>query len=410
MLVAGLMSGTSADGIDVAIVNITGIGWRTRFQMRAFGSVPYPPAVRHRVLEIAGGAAVPAGEISQLNFLLGQLFADACKEVCRRARIPLKNLELIGSHGQTIYHQSRDTKYCGHSVRSTLQIAEPAIIAERTGVTTVADFRPADMAAGGQGAPLVPFFDYLLYRHPRRGRVVLNIGGIANITAIPAGGKPSQVIAFDTGPGNMVMDALVSMSTNGRLTYDRNGSLASKGTISQPLLRRLMSLPYLREAPPKSTGREQFGRAFVKQYFGNLMSSGGGATSVSDALATAAAFTARSIVAGIERFVLPRFHVRECIAAGGGVKNKFLMRTLRESLTELRTPQRSDELRNNMPQHINIALQLDEQTGLDPDAKEAVAFAVLAYQTSKGQPTSLPSATGARHPAVLGSITHLHNS
>src|SRR3990170_7595933 len=202
MLVAGIMSGTSADAIDVALVEITGDGWKTRHRLVEFYSMKYPAAVRQRVLAVAGGKAVPAGEISQLNVLLGELFAQACLGACKAARVPLRRLRLIGSHGQTIYHQPSDSPCCGKSVRSTMQIGEPAVIAERTGVTTIADFRPADMAAGGQGAPLVPFFDYLLYRHPRKGRIALNIGGIANLTAIPAAGSPDQVMAFDTGPGN----------------------------------------------------------------------------------------------------------------------------------------------------------------------------------------------------------------
>jgi anhydro-N-acetylmuramic acid kinase len=400
LLVAGLMSGTSADGIDAALAEITGIGWKTRIRLLAFQSVPYPPAVRRRVLEIAGGAAAPASEISQMNFLLGELFAGACRTVCRRARIPMKRLALIGSHGQTIYHQSRESLYCGEPVRSTLQIGDASVIAERTGVTTVGDFRPADIAAGGQGAPLVPFFDYLLYRHPRRGRVVLNIGGIANLTAIPARATPQEVIAFDTGPGNMLLDALASLATKGRLAYDADGKLASKGKISEPLLRRLLRLPYFSQSPPKTTGREQFGRNFLERYF--LSELGSSRNGWKDALATATAFTAESIARGIEHFVLPKFSIAECLASGGGVRNVFLMGQLRQRLA--RPGLNGRPARRDFKQNSRISLLFTDSMGMPSDAKEAVAFAVLAYQTIHRQPSNIPSATGARKAAILGKV------
>jgi len=259
MLVAGIMSGTSADAIDVALVKITGRGWKTHHRLVAFHSMKYTARVRERILTIAAGKAVPSGEISQLNFLLGELFAKACIAACHHAKIPPRRLQLIGSHGQTIYHQGRAEMFAGIPVCATFQIGEPAVIAERTGVTTVADFRPADIAAGGQGAPLVPFFDYLTYRHPRKGRLALNIGGIANLTAIPAGGSPEDVIAFDTGPGNMLIDALAVKLTGGRQSFDTGGKLASSGNISTQLLGRLMRQQYFHRPPPKTAGREQFG-------------------------------------------------------------------------------------------------------------------------------------------------------
>jgi len=394
MLVAGLMSGTSADGIDVALAEITGIGWKTRIRLRTFQSLPYPPAVRQRVLEISGGASVPASEISQMNFLLGELFARACQTVCRRSRISMKRLALIGSHGQTIYHQNRESSFCGMAVRSTMQIGEPAIIAERTGVTTIGDFRPADVAAGGEGAPLVPFFDYLLYRHPRRGRVVLNIGGIANLTAIPAGGSPQDVIAFDTGPGNMLLDALASLATKGRLSHDPEGKLASRGNVSEPLLRRLLRLAYFRQPPPKTTGREQFGRDFLERYFLNDRGlSQRRLNGLKDALATATAFTAESIACGIADFVLPKFPIAECLASGGGVKNLFLMEQLRRRLT-------------SHARQAGIRVVSSDETGVPSDGKEALAFAVLAYHTLHRQSSNLCSATGARHPAILGKVAY----
>lgn len=393
MLVAGLMSGTSADGIDVALVEITGLEWKTRIRLVSFQSVPYPPAVRRRVLEIAGGLPVPAAEISQMNFLLGDLFAQACRKICRISRVPLRRLSLIGSHGQTIYHQPRESTFCGISVRSTLQIGDPSVIAQRTGVTTVGDFRPADIAAGGQGAPLVPFFDYLLYRHPRRGRVVLNIGGIANLTAIPARGKPEDVIAFDTGPGNMLLDALASLVTNGRVSYDAEGRLAASGTVSEPLLRSLLRLAYFHQPPPKTTGREQFGKDFLARYFLGRSGARPGSKKLRDALATATAFTAESIARGISDFVWPVFPVAECLVSGGGVKNLFLMDQLQQRL--------ASQARGREIQVIS-----SDNTGVPTDAKEAIAFAVLAYHTFHQKPSNLCAATGAQHPAILGKVAY----
>ena len=397
MLVTGLMSGTSADGIDVALVEITGLGWKTRVRLQAFQTVPYPPPVRRRILEIAGGSPVSVAEISQMNFLLGELFARALRAVCRRSRIPLERVALIGSHGQTIYHQNRSSRFCGVAVRSTLQLGEPAIIAERTGINTVGDFRPADVAAGGQGAPLVPFFDYLLYRHPRRGRIVLNIGGIANLTAIPAGGAPEEVIAFDTGPGNMLLDALAALATHGRSKYDRGGKLASEGRISESLLRRLMRQAYFRRPPPKTAGREQFGRSYLKKNF--LRPLGSSPQGIRDALATATALTAESIACAIADHVLPKFSVAEYFVSGGGVKNRLLMRELQRRLEQIVPPEGARRQRR-------IRILSSDSTGIPPDAKEAVAFAVLAYHTFHRQPSNLCSATGARHPAILGKVVY----
>ena len=402
MLVAGIMSGTSADAIDVALVRITGRGWKTRHQMVAFHSAKYPDAVRQRVLAIAGGQAVPAGEISQLNFLLGELFAKACAAACKHVGVPLRRIQLIGSHGQTIFHQGQPSPFCGVPVRSTLQIGELAIIANRTGVTTIGDFRPADIAAGGQGAPLVPFFDYLMYRDPRRGRIALNIGGIANLTAIPAGGGPGEVIAFDTGPGNMLIDALAVRATDGRQPYDAGGRLASNGTVSTRLIAGWMKQRYFRTPPPKSAGREQFGAAYLKRYFHDEFSSSrrgrdkGKQHGMQDALATATAFTAESIARGIADFVIPKFPVHDLIVTGGGVKNRFLMSQLRERIASL----------TGLAGRAGIRIVPSGSAGIPSSAKEAIAFAVLAYHSYHGLPANLPSATGARHPAVLGKVAY----
>ena len=389
MLVAGLMSGTSADGVDVALAEITGMGWKTRVRLRAFRAMAYPPAVRRRILEMASGSSISVSEVSQMNFLLGELFARACRAACGKAGIAIEQVGLIGSHGQTIYHQGAATRLCGTAVRSTLQIGEPAVIAERTGITTVGDFRPADMAAGGQGAPLVPFVDYLLFRHPRRGRIALNIGGIANITAIPSGGRPEDVIAFDTGPGNMLLDALAALASGGRERFDKGGRLAASGRGSETVLKQLLRQTYFRRPPPKTTGREQFGSRYVdKNFVGKFGTSQQG---VRDALATAAAFTAESIAHAVATFVLPKFSVADVIVSGGGTRNRFLMKELRARLARRAPP-------------INVVPS--DASGIPASAKEAVAFAVLAYHTYHRKASNLCSATGALHPAILGKVAY----
>ena len=377
MLVAGIMSGTSVDGIDVALVEISGAGFNQAIQSLGTHSVPYPENVREAILGISN-ASTQTSRISQMNFLLGKLFGEAVVAACQRSNIPLEKLELVGSHGQTIYHQGRPSELLGHEIASTLQIGEPASIAERTGVPVVADFRPADMAAGGQGAPLVPYVDYLLYRDQKLGRVALNIGGIANISAIPAAAAPEQLMAFDTGPGNMLIDAVVSLVSNGSKRFDEDGKLAASGKVEESLHGQLMELPYLCEKPPKSIGREQFGRDFVD----NLLRKG---LEPPDLVATVTAFTASSIADAIQRFVAPLMKVDQVIASGGGVRNPLIMSALKDLLpgTEILT---SNEL------------------GIDSDGKEAIAFAVLAYETYHRRPANLPSATGARRSRVLGKL------
>src|SRR6266852_2908340 len=254
MLVLGLMSGTSADGIDVALARISGAPPNLNAKLLVHTSVKFPPALRREILRVAEQQPVSAGELSQLNFRLGEVFADAALAACGKLKIPLKKIALIGSHGQTIFHQGKPANFLGRPTASTLQIGESAIIAARTGITTVGDFRPADIALGGQGAPLVPYADYVLYRHAKLGRVSLNLGGIANITVIPANAKLSQVFAFDTGPANMLIDALVAHFTHGRQRYDKNARLAQQGRSIPALIDELMRDPYLKLAPPKSTG------------------------------------------------------------------------------------------------------------------------------------------------------------
>jgi anhydro-N-acetylmuramic acid kinase len=372
MRVAGVMSGTSLDGIDVAIIDIAA----KKINCVAFHSTPYPKPVREALLSVSNNITHTA-TISRLNFLLGALYADAIQETCRRKRIPLTSIELCGLHGQTIFHEGQPVEYLGMRVASTLQIGEAAVVTERTGIPTVSNFRERDIAAGGKGAPLVPFVDYLLFRHRRIGRIALNIGGIANITVIPAAAKPEQVTAFDTGPGNMIIDALVSHKTNARQRYDRDGRIARANKIHPRMLEAMLSDPYLTLPPPKSAGREQFGHEFSS----GLVATG---LPIDDLIATATEFTAQSIANAVQ---FP--NVTELIVSGGGIHNRQIMRRLRDLLP-------------------NLAITTTKTHGIDPDAKEAIAFAVLAHAHVHRRPANIPSATGARHPAILGKHSPSH--
>lgn len=383
MRVLGLMSGTSADGIDVALVRLSGRGLGTRARLENFCTFPYPARLRRAVLRVANAnrqQILSAAEISQLNFLLGELAAEAVHRACRRFRVSLRAIELIGSHGQTVYHQGRRERFAGRALASTLQLGEPAVIAERTGIPVVANFRPRDMAAGGQGAPLVPYVDFLLYRHPRRGRVALNLGGIANVTVIPAGASPKEVVAFDTGPGNMVIDAVIGKLSRGRRRFDPRGAIAAHGRPNEPLLGQLLQHPYFRRRPPKSAGREQFGGEFVESFWREMKGA-----PAADVARTATELTVRSLSDAFRRFILPCGRIHEVILGGGGARNTFLVRRLRENLPQLEfLPAR--------------------RLGVDEKAKEAFAFAVLAYESWRGEPATLPAATGARHAVVLGVV------
>ncbi|HXN64454.1 MAG TPA: anhydro-N-acetylmuramic acid kinase [Candidatus Acidoferrales bacterium] len=385
MYVLGLMSGTSADGIDVALTEVSGTPPFLKAKLHDFASIAYPRRVRSAVLRLSEGEPTSTAEISQLNFLLGELFADAAIAACRRFRVPITRIDLIGSHGQTIYHQGKATSFLGAGrISSTLQIGEPALIAGLTGVTTVGDFRPADMAAGGQGAPLVPFVDFLLYRDAKEGRASLNIGGIANVTVIPACAHPEDVFAFDTGPGNMVVDALVSYGTNGRRTYDRDAKLARKGKLLPGLLNSLLASSYFRVRPPKSAGREQYGKEYVARL---LDWSRAHRAKPEDLVRTATVFTALSIVDAWNRFVAPKAHITKLIVSGGGAHNPLLMTQLAALLG-------------------GVNVLTSAQVGIPEDAKEAFAFAILAYETFHGRPSNLPSATGAKRPAILGKVCY----
>jgi anhydro-N-acetylmuramic acid kinase len=386
-LVLGMMSGTSVDAIDVALVRIgrsSRASGRANAELQDFFSSPFPSAVRAAVLRVAEGAPVSAGELSQLNFRVGQVFADAALRACRKFRVRPARISLIGSHGQTVFHQGKKTPFLGGRVASTLQIGEPAVIAAETGITTVGDFRPADMAVGGQGAPLVPWVDYLLYRDARRGRAALNIGGIANITVIPAASQPRDVFAFDTGPGNMVIDGLVRHFTGERSRYDRGARMASRGALLPELLNLLLAESYFRESPPKTAGREQYG----KMYLGKILEWGRRHRSrPEDLVRTATMLTALSIVDAMHRWVLPRARVAQLIVSGGGARNPLLMAQLSAALR-------------------GVKMFSSDALGLPGEAKEAFAFALLANETIQARPANLPNATGAAGPAILGKICY----
>ena len=387
MIVAGVMSGTSADGIDVALVRIQGRGFRSRLELLAHYQFPYPAEVRCAVLAAMNSGSASVADLARLNFLLGSLYADAVRTAQRRARL---ECELVGCHGQTLYHQGTAKPYLGRRISCTWQTGEGAVIAARVGVPVVSDFRPADMAAGGKGAPLVPFLDYVLYRHRRYGRIVQNLGGIGNLTGIPPRATPEQVIAFDTGPGNMVIDAVTEHLFD--KPFDRNGRLAARGEPIERVLREALQQPFFRQRPPKTAGREQFGREFAREFLRLCRRA-----DKNDIVATATALTARSIGIALRRFVLPlvvsaeprpaRF--RELVASGGGTKNATLMRLIREELAPLK-----------------IRVRTSDDFGLPSEAKEATAFALLAYQTWRRLPSNVPSATGAERAAILGKISY----
>lgn len=369
-LVVGLMSGTSADGIDAALVRIRGCGLGTNVQVLAHATTPYRPRLREQVLGLA-----TVGDACRLNFVLGECFAEAAQAVLEKAGVALADLDLVGSHGQTVHHVPRRTG----DVASTLQIGEADVIAERLGVPVVSDFRTRDIAAGGEGAPLSAYVDYLLFRRDGPPRVLLNLGGIANLTVVTE--DIEEVFAFDTGPANMPLDEAVRIVTEGKEQFDRDGKLAASGRVDENLLHRLLEHPYLRQPLPKTTGRETFGSDFVLPLL-----RGKGPQRGVDILATLTAFTAHSIHQAFHDFVAPRAQPVEIVVSGGGVHNLALMSHLRRLFGKL---------------EVKTLAEL----GLDPDAKEAVIFAILANETIHGVPNNLPGATGARWPTVLGKVT-----
>ena len=380
MNVIGLMSGTSADGVDAALVDIQAGAERPVLRLLAFETFPYPPGLRARILSVASGGSTD--EVCHLNAYLGELFAEAAGGIARRAGVPLAAVGLIGSHGQTIHHLPLPRQDRAHSVRSTLQIGEPAVIAERTGVTTIADFRPRDMAAGGEGAPLTPLVHHLLFAHPGRGRVILNLGGIANVTVLPAGEDPGTVTGFDTGPANVLLDEFVRTVGLADCGYDAGGRLAATGKPVPEILDDLLQHPFILRAPPKSTGRETFNPTFVAALRDRLARSG---TSAVDGLATLAAFTVQAVSRNLQAFVFPFATIQEVVVMGGGAENATIMRGLADALPECEV----------LPAGA---------LGVPGRAVEAMAFAALGYLTASGRPGNLPRVTGARGLRILGCI------
>jgi anhydro-N-acetylmuramic acid kinase len=379
MIVAGLMSGTSMDGIDAVLVKVQGNGLKTRFEQLAYAEFAFPTGLRSLLLKNSAPATSRVDDIARLNFLLAELYADAVVKLARRAGIAMRKIHLIGSHGQTIQHLPRPRKMFGKTIRATFQIGDPSVLAAITGIPTVGDFRVADMAAGGQGAPLVPYFDWLLFRSTKRNRLLLNIGGIANVTVLPKNSSPEDVTAFDTGPGNMVVDSLMH-EFYGK-PFDQNGKTASRGSVSLELFGRMVKHPYLRLRPPKSTGREEFGKEYVNDLLRMAKP-----YDREDIVATVSQFTAFGVYDGYKRFVQKKLRVvDELIVSGGGARNRFFL----------------DELRRYFS---GAKVRLIDEFGVSGDAKEALCFAILANEAIAGNPANLPAVTGADRRVVLGKI------
>jgi anhydro-N-acetylmuramic acid kinase len=383
MTVAGVMSGTSADGIDVAVVRIVPGRQRPKITLVAHEGFPFPAALRRKVLAAMNAAATSTAELARLNWRLGMAYAEAVSATIERHQV---TVDLIGCHGQTLYHQPRTAAYAGRSFACTWQAGEAAVIAATLKIPVVSNFRPADLVAGGQGAPLVPLLDYVMFANTKRGRVLQNIGGIANLTAIPASAAAEHVIAFDTGPGNMVIDALTQELF--AKPFDRNGAFAAEGTVLAPALSSALRNPYFRVEPPRTAGREQFGREYAAKFLAACQRLSG---KPEDALATATALTAETIAQSYKRFVRAKMKGRgvDYIVSGGGARNHTLMAMLAQRLEPL-----------------GCELAASEQFGLPAEAKEAAAFALLAWQTWHHQPANVPAATGATRPMILGQVTY----
>lgn len=381
--VVGLMSGTSADGIDAVLVEISerpGLPARKSpedlsIRTLAYVSTPFDAELRERVFELFSPPSSTVDKICQMNAVLGEAFAQAALRVIEVAGLAPKDVHLVGSHGQTIQHMP--------TCHATLQIGEAAVIAQRTGITTVSNFRARDMAAGGEGAPLVPYFDWLVFRHPGRTRVLQNIGGIANMTVLPAGCGLEDIYAFDNGPGNMIIDYMANALTAGRLGYDEDGAMAGAGKVNHQLLGQLMEHPFILRLPPKTSGREEFGAQFSHDLISIWRRLG---LTDEDMVATATAFTAEAIAWHLKRHVMPRSGLDEMIVSGGGAFNPVLVQMIRDRVAP-------------------IPVTCADEYGVSSDAKEAIAFAVLAYETMRGRPSNVLSATGAAEPVVLGCIT-----
>ena len=381
-LVIGLMSGTSVDGIDAAIVEISGHGLKTEIDLIAFETFPFPSGVPQRILALCQPDTGRVDDICEMNFYIGHLFAEAAKYVLQKSGIHASDITLIGSHGQTIHHLPKDTSTDCNDSRypSTLQVGEPAVIAHETGIPTIADFRVADMAAGGQGAPLVSYPDYLLFRNSEKTIGLLNIGGIANLTVLPANGTFDTVCAADTGPGNMCIDAVISEITEGAEHYDKDGARAAQGTFHQPLIDEWLKHPFFQLSPPKTTGREMFGYAYAMECLAACREH---KLSDNACISMLTELTVQTIADYIQQFIAGQNPIDTLYVSGGGVHNQTIMRRLSELL-------------------LDTAVEPVDNSGISADAKEAIAFAILANETFHGNAGNLPSATGASVRKILG--------
>ena len=383
--VVGMMSGTSVDGVDAALVEISGTDSEPKVKLLAFENKPYPPQVREKIFSLFTPANATVDKVGYMNFLLGEIYAKSALSVIEKAGLKPEDIDAVGSHGQTIWHAPIPESPDGIPVAYTVQIGEGSVIAERTGITTVSDFRVADMAAGGQGAPLVPFSEYLLYRREKETILLQNIGGIGNMTVMPAGAKPRDIFAFDTGPGNMIIDAVISAMTHGEKTYDAGGEMAAKGRVCDALLELLKEEPYYSQPLPKTTGREHFGVQYTAKILDWWKEN---PIPAEDLLATVTDLTAYSIADAYERYVLPKYQASEIIVGGGGSYNATLLGFMKKRFAP-----------------HGVAVRTQEDLGLSSDAKEAVAFALMADCCLRGKANTLPSVTGAQHPAVMGKVS-----
>ncbi len=390
LLVAGVMSGTSADGIDVALCRIRPAPdphAPPRLKLLGHRSFAFSPPLRSTILSLAAGHRTTAAQLTQLSWRLGELYAHSIAETAKALRL---RPQLAAIHGQTLYHQALPADFLGAPIRCTLQTGEPAVIAERLRIPVVSDFRPADLAAGGQGAPLVPMLDLCYFRHPTSNRLLLNLGGIANVTALPAACSLSGVLAFDTGPANMLIDLLMQQLYHRPL--DKDGAVAAGGRVLQPVLNRLLAAPYFALPAPKSCGREQFGSAFAQRLLAACRRAG---ARRQDVIATATAFTADTILDAYLRICRPHLQQHaptarstQLLAAGGGARNPTLLHRLQQGFAPL-----------------GVKVSSTAQAGLPVEAKEAAAFALLGWLTWNHLPGNVPSATGAARPVVLGKVT-----
>ena len=378
--IIGLMSGTSLDGVDAVLVDVSGSGTKTKIDQLGFIAYPFPRGLKKKILENSTPNSGNVNDICKLNFLIAYLFVDAAKELCNKSKFNLADVDMIGSHGQTIHHLPQKKNYFGHNFGSTLQIGDPSVIAKLTGVLTIGDFRIGDVALGGQGAPLVPYFDYLIFHSNKNNRALLNIGGISNITVLDKNGDASSVIAFDAGPGNMMIDLMAKKYFN--VDYDKNGIIAASGKINSGIFNALKKHDkFIEKNIPKSTGREYYGEEFLSPLLKKFRS-----VQKEDLVATVTDFTAYGVYRNYEKFVQSETEITELFVSGGGARNSFMMNSLKKYFGN------SVEVKNL------------QDLGISPDAKEAVCFAVLANETLAGNSSNIPRVTGALKTTILGKI------